>query len=112
MPVLVSVDETMPRLIRPNTMKRFALGLIGLVSIAQAQQEPSKIIKIKVLHADPYMIVSLIDGITLLSPELSTLMIGMGVPAQATQAMNKMFKGKFVVNPTDNSILFFPDTGN
>jgi len=96
-------------------MKRglIALGLgMSLLTIGAAQDViAGKVIKIRVNHADPWFIVAMLEGWNVTSPELSTLFGALGAP-QAGTALNRLFKGKFVVNPTDNSILFFPDTQN
>ena len=65
--------------------------------------------KFYVNHADPFFIVSMLEGRLVVSPELSALFGFMGVPPEAGQALNRLFQGKFVVNATDNSIWFFPD---
>lgn len=93
-------------------MKRglLALGLgLLLIPLGAAQDViGGKVIKIRVNHADPWFIVAMLEGWSVTSPELSSLFGALGAP-QAGTALNKLFKGKFIVNPTDNSILFFPD---
>jgi hypothetical protein len=96
-------------------MKRalLAIGLTLLLLKVGAAQDviAGKVIKIRVNHADPWFIVAMLEGWNVTSPELSTVFGALGAP-QAGTALNKLFKGKFIVNPTDNSILFFPDTQN
>lgn len=96
-------------------MKRalLAIGLTLLLLKVGAAQDvfAGKVIKIRVNHADPWFIVAMLEGWSVTSPELSSLFGALGAP-QAGTALNKLFKGKFIVNPTDNSILFFPDTQN
>ncbi len=93
-------------------MKRFllVLGLLAsFVGSALAQDViAGKVVRIRVNHADPWFIVAMLENWGITSPELSTLFNSIGAP-QAGNALNRLFKGKFVVNPTDNSILFFPD---
>lgn len=95
-------------------MKRTAIicGLLfGLLGAAPAQDLiGGKVIRIRVNHADPWFIVAMLEGWNPMSPELSTIFNAIGAP-QAGTALNRLFKGKFIVNPTDNSILFFPDPG-
>ncbi len=94
-------------------MKRFAivLGLAAtLTSFGVAQDViGGKVMRFRVKHADPWFIVAMLENWGVQSPELSTVFGALGAP-QAGQALNRLFKGKFIVNPTDNSILFFPDT--
>lgn len=67
-------------------------------------------IRIPVRSADPYTIVALLQGTPIVSPEMSTLFGFAGVPQQATNQINGFFAGgKFMVNPTDNSIWWLPD---
>jgi len=93
-------------------MKRALLILsIGLVSIGFGQTLPRPVvtpIRIPVYHADPWFIVAMLQGMLVVSPELSTLFTGMGMPPQVTQGLNGLFKGKYVVNAADNSIWFYP----
>lgn len=64
-------------------------------------------VRITIRHADPWFVVNMLKGITVQFPELSTLGIpglmnppaGQGVP---------LYPGTFVVNPTDNSIWYYP----
>lgn len=93
-------------------MKRFViiLGLLASFVVSAAAQDviAGKVVRIRVNHADPWFIVALLENWGVTSPELSTVFGALGAP-QAGNALNRLFKGKFVVNPTDNSILFFPD---
>lgn len=93
-------------------MKSCFLGLLLVLAGsagANAGQGVPRPTKFQVNHADPYLIVALLEGRTVVSPELSTLFGFMGVPPEAGQALNRLFKGKFIVNATDNAIWFFPD---
>lgn len=93
-------------------MKRLLLvaGLAASLMSAGSAQDviAGKVLKFRVNHADPWFIVAMLEGWNPVSPELSTIFGAIGAP-QAGNALNRLFKGKFVVNPTDNSILFFPD---
>lgn len=86
-----------------------AVLLLSLVTSAFAQ-ETSRPIRIPVRHADPYMVKALLEGQAIFQPELSTALGFAGVPGQAAGAVNTFFKnGRLVVNPTDNSLWFFPN---
>ncbi|MCC7433082.1 MAG: hypothetical protein IT363_00240 [Methanoregulaceae archaeon] len=93
-------------------MKRvlIVLGLLASFAASAFAQDviAGKVVRIRVNHADPWFIVAMLENWGVTSPELSTLFNALGAP-QAGNALNRLFKGKFVVNPTDNSILFFPD---
>lgn len=91
-------------------MKWMLIGL-GVVSAVLAGAQERKIlppIKIPVMHADPWFIVAMLDGRSVSSPEMSTILGFMGAPPEASQAFNRIFNGKFVVSPADNAIWFFP----
>jgi hypothetical protein len=95
-------------------MKRcFWIVGIALAALGSAQALPKApgAFKIPVYHADPWFVVSMLQGQLVPSPELSTLLGFMGAPPQAAEGLNRIFKGRFTVNPTDNSIWFFPDPG-
>ncbi len=80
------------------------LGLAQQLPVPQ----PSRPIRFAVNHADPWMIVALLEGRRVVSPEMSTLFNAMGMPQQVEQGLNRLFQGRFIVNPTDNSIWFYP----
>ena len=67
----------------------------------------------RVDHGDPWQIKALLEGLQVSQPELSTILGFAGVPDKESSLIESIFggKGKLVVNPTDNSILFFPDKG-
>lgn len=93
-------------------MKRvIALGLIFLAVIGSAAQGVArKPIRIQVRHADPWFVKAMLEGQTVLSPEISTLLNGMGFPQGAVNLIDKAFEGgKFMVNPADNSIWWIPN---
>ena len=88
------------------------MALMAAISLAQGTPKaPQGAFKIPVYHADPWFVVSMLQGQLVMQPELSTILGYMGAPPEAAQGLNRIFKGKFTVNPTDNSIWFFPDPG-
>lgn len=97
-------------------MKRaLALLFLAVGALGAAQELPVptvRPIKIQVMHADPWFVVAMLEGRPVVSPEISTILGFMGVPPQAGQALNQLFKGKFIVNAADNSIWFIPDRGS
>ena len=85
------------------------LAIFSTLGVPQDLPKPkTQPIRIAVQHADPWMIVAMLEGRPVVSPEISTLFGALGMPPQVAQGLNSLFKGKFVVNPTDNSIWFFP----
>ena len=99
-------------------MKLFAcVGLFAaFVSGAFAQARPigeGGFMRIYVKHADPWAVKALIEGTSISQPELSTILGFAGVPAKESSFIESIFggQGTLVVNPTDNSILFFPKKG-
>ena len=98
---------------RPSCMKRLAMVVFAGVTaaaFAQAPLEGRAFVRIPVYHGDPYLIKSLIEGISVSQPELSTILGFAGVPDKDSDLIESIFgqKGTLRVNPTDNSILFFP----
>lgn len=66
--------------------------------------------RIPVRHADPWFLKGILEGQPLVSPELGTIMGLFGAPQQAAGQVNGLFQnGKILVNPTDNSLWFYPD---
>jgi len=95
-------------------MKRLLpLLALAIAGGALAQDLPRKTpvpIRFQIRHADPWFVKGMLEGLPLLSPEVSTILGFMGFPDSGTNAVNKMFTGgRLVVNPTDNSLWFFPD---
>ncbi len=80
---------------------------VAACGFSQERKIPAPI-KIPVYHADPWFIVAMLDGRSVSSPEMSTILGFMGAPPEASQAFNRIFNGKFVVSPADNAIWFFP----
>lgn len=90
------------------------LVLICLLSaLGWAQTPPTappQPIRLQVLHADPWVIKLMLEGGSVVSPEMSTLFGFLGAPPNTGNAVNRLFQnGTLIVNPTDNSIWFFPD---
>lgn len=87
-----------------------ALGILAVAALGFAQTAVTPV-KIKVRHADPWMLVALLQGQPVISPEISTLMGFMGMPAPPqTPGFGNLFPaGRVFVNPTDNSIWFVPE---
>jgi hypothetical protein len=94
-----------------------SLGLFGvLVTGAFCQARPiadGGFFRITVLHADPYLIKAMLEGTSVMQPELSTILNFAGVPDKDSELITSLFggPGRIVVNPTDNSLLFFPKKG-
>lgn len=87
-------------------MKPFLAFL--LVAVAGASFAQSAI-RIRIRHADPYMIMALLEGRRVKSPEVSKLVGLMGNQATPQGQANPLIKdGTFFVNPTDNSLWFVP----
>ena len=67
-------------------------------------------VRIPIRHADPWLVKGLIEGQPLMSPELGTIFGLFGAPPGAAGQVNSLFKGgHFLVNPTDNSLWWYPD---
>ncbi|MFI5385450.1 MAG: hypothetical protein ACHQ50_04940 [Fimbriimonadales bacterium] len=68
-------------------------------------------VRIQVMHGDPWAVKALLEGISFNQPELSTILGFAGVPDKDSDFISSIFggKGRLVVNPTDNSILFIPE---
>jgi len=60
---------------------------------------------VHVQHADPYLLVALLMGMSPTQPEISTA--GGQLP-QGQGGMWLIPEGKLIVNPTDNSIIYIP----
>ena len=95
---------------------RFVAALIlmtAFAGVAAAGQIPTASrtpYQIKIRHADPWAVKAMLEGQSIVSPELSTVLAFVGMPQSATQSVNSLVTGgKLIVNPTDNSLWFFPD---
>lgn len=91
-------------------MKKFALtSLLAVLAISAFAQQAPRPLKFVIRKADPYMVKAMLEGQPVMSPEMSTLFGASGFQG-AGQALNNFFaRGKWVVNPSDNSLWFFPD---
>lgn len=91
----------------------YAILMLGLTSVPQGAPDPLAPlgipVRIQVYHADPYLIVSLLEGRQVPFPEMSTLAIFRFQPRQGGQQGQGFYpEGTFIVNPTDNSIWYLP----
>lgn len=115
------MNETSPQARRPISVKNIlCIALIAVVAGAMAQDSavrphPVRAFRFGVRHADPYMIKSLLEGRHITSPEIGTILgvSGMsGAIGSAAAAANAAFSllkdGVLLVNPTDNSLWWFP----
>jgi hypothetical protein len=90
--------------------------LVACASCSLAQTRPvgdNGVMRIYVMHADPWAVKALIEGTPISQPELSTILGFAGIPSKESSFIESIFggQGTLVVNPTDNSILFFPKKG-
>lgn len=77
---------------------------------AFSAQDRPKPIRIQIRHADPYFVKGMMEGRTLLSPELSTALDFMGLPGQVGSIIDSIFRdGTFLVNAGDNSLWWIPN---
>ncbi|HVT11021.1 MAG TPA: hypothetical protein VHE55_02035 [Fimbriimonadaceae bacterium] len=97
-------------------MKRFAMfaTTLCLAAGAFAQARPlgdDGVVRIRIQHADPWAVKALLEGTQITQPELSAILGFAGIPDKDSELIQSIFgsKGRLVVNPTDNSLLFFPD---
>ena len=92
------------------------LGSVLLAAAAFGQSRGSgegAFVRIPVFHADPWAVKALLEGNSISQPELSTILGFAGVPDKDSSLIEDLFggKGRIVVNPTDNSLLFIPTKG-
>lgn len=89
------------------------LGLLAFSALAQQQPLPRRRldpVRITIRHADPWYVLAMIQGQPIVSPEMSTILGFAGLPQGMANAANSLFSGgRFLVNPTDNSLWFYPD---
>jgi len=65
--------------------------------------------KIAIHHADPWMVKAMLEGMQVNSPEIGSIAGLGGVMARAASTAAAYFQdGYLVVNPTDNSLWYFP----
>lgn len=94
--------------------KLLVAGLVLFASVGFAQdlpkQDSPKPFRIKIRHADPWFVKGMLEGRPLVSPEMSSILGGIGFPEGAVNMISRAFEnGKFIVNPTDNSIWWIPN---
>jgi hypothetical protein len=103
--------------LRVKSDMRWIIGLVSIVlaTSAFAQNIQIKVkrqpVQLRVRHADPWAIKTLLEGGQLRSPELSTILALMGgqPPAGNNNGTPLFPDGKFVVNPGDNTLWFIPN---
>lgn len=123
-------------------MRFAAIALMGLIAVSAVGQVVPQLrikrqpVQIRIRHADPWAVKTLLEGGELRHPELSTILAlmgggpggggagapggagqgggrgqGAGQPGQAGSGASPLFPGgKFIVNPGDNSLWFIPDS--
>ena len=96
-------------------MKAFAaLSLLcALATSLFAQARPigdKGVYRIYIKHADPWFIKAMLEGTAVNQPELSTILGFAGIPDKESSLLESLFgvQGRLVVDPTDNSLIFFP----
>lgn len=99
------------------------LSLVGIAVIAGSSLAAAQLpqgsspnlsakrpVRIPIRHADPWVVKAMVEGQTIWMPEMSTIFGLFGAPPQAAAPVNGLFTGgKFLVNPTDNSLWWYPD---
>jgi hypothetical protein len=91
-------------------MRRFFLLMPLLLCAGTAMADVPTPVRIPIRHADPWMVKALLEGIAVKSPEMSTLPGFQGLGQNAANAAGGFLRGGSLrVNPTDNSLWFFPD---
>ena len=90
---------------------RYVLCLIALTVFGTAAfGQTKRLVRFRIMHADPYLVKSLLEGQGILSPEMSTMLDFVGAPAGAGDALRGLFKGgKFMVNAADNALFWISD---
>lgn len=90
-----------------------AILMLGWSAVPQGVPDPLAPLglpaRIRVYHADPYVLVALLEGRQVPFPEMSTLAVFGFQPGQSGQQGQGFYpQGTFIVNPTDNSIWYLP----
>lgn len=81
---------------------------VACLGVAQSSSRPAPI-RLVIRKADPYFVKAMLENQPVMSAEMSTTMGAIGMP-QAAGVVNGFFgRGKFMVNPIDNSLWFFPE---
>lgn len=84
-----------------------ACSAMAQSTLPAQKKEP---IRLQIRHADPWFVKAMLEGIPVQNPEISTLPGFAGLGNAAGQGLGRFLStGKLVVNPTDNSLWFFPD---
>ena len=91
-----------------TSVKSFALGLLLLIPASLFADTPRPF-RIAVRHADPWAVKAMLEGIAIRNPEMSTLPGFQGLGQAANTAASLIQNGRLVVNPTDNSLWYFPN---
>ena len=92
-------------------MRLASLIALALTSVSAMGQTSPRPVRIAVRHADPWAIKAMMEGGSIVSPEISTLLNRLGQPAAAAAvagASNLLMGGVLFVNPTDNSLWWVP----
>jgi hypothetical protein len=96
-------------------MRLFAsllLASLSLFALGQAAQAPTRRqppVRIPIRHADPWFGKAMLEGVQVRQPELSTILGFMGLPSRMGQTASTLIEGgRQIVNPTDNSLWFYP----
>jgi hypothetical protein len=83
---------------------------LATASLAHAQEPKSQtnFYRVRVMSADPWFVKAMLEGVAINQPELSTILGFAGVPDQESALLTGLLggKGKIVVDPTDNSLIF------
>jgi hypothetical protein len=94
-------------------MKGTICALVCLLSVttAVAQGRTRAPFRIQIRHADPWMVKAMLEGMPIRTPEISSLPGFAGVVANGanTGAGKLLQDGFLVVNPTDNSLWYYPN---
>lgn len=93
-------------------MRSFLAAALALLSVSAFALGPRPI-RIPVRHADPWAIKAMMEGQPIISPEISTIFLlmgqqGAGMAAATNAASNLLMDGILFVNPTDNSLWWYP----
>jgi hypothetical protein len=75
---------------------------------AQEPKTETKFYRVRVMQADPWYVKAMLEGVAIDQPELSTIFGFAGIPDQEGGLLAGLLgpKGKVVVDPTDNSLVF------
>lgn len=87
-------------------MKLAILGWLLAMTLSVSAQP----VRLRIRHADPWMVKAMLEGQQVTAPEISTVWALNGMMPAAGQAVQNYFaRGRFVVNAADNSLWFFPE---